>query len=351
MGVLQDLGGDIANINPFKKKDFGTVPDVNQGAVPQVAQPTGLPQGSAPQFFNPYRGDAAGYTGFAGGQIHGPAGPTAQQLSFMGPNGQTSANAFADPFAQAQLGNVQHLQGIASGAPNTSLAEQQARQVGAQNQAQAFGLANSDRGMGQTAAVRGAVQQGAQIGAQTQQAAANARMAEQLQATGQLGQVAGQGRQQGIDIASSNAGLGQQATLAGYQGGLQTALAQGQIDQDTAKTVYNAAQAAGMSQLQADTAFNQLKMQYAQLGVSSQQANQQAAVDLQKLIQAGALGQAGINAQEAQVQNGMIGGVLGAGGTIAAAAIRGPAAASPGTGIQKGVGTNTDSGSSASGQV
>ena len=314
---IGDIGSAIGLNSPFHKKDYGSVPAVDTGAVPQTTAPGGVPSAGA-QFSNPY---GAGWQGYTGGKINGPAGPTAAQLSFMGTNGVASANQFNDPFAQAQLNSVTNLQGISTGAPGTSLAERQALLSGAQNQANTYALANTQRGFAQPAVTRAALQQGAAIGAQTAQQAQLARAAEQLQAAGLLGQVAGTGREQGLQAAQTNAQLTQQAGLAGYQGGIQTAIAQGQIDQDTAKSVYMAAQNAGLSQLQADTAFNDLRSKYAQMGLQSQIANQQAAIDLQRLIQAGAIGQAGINAQEQQAQNSLIGGMFGAAGTIAGAAI------------------------------
>lgn len=309
--------------SPFKSPLAPPTPPKipNPYALPGVTSPSN-PNLAAPQFANPYGG---GWQGFTGATIANPGAPTASQLSFMGSNGQATANPNANPFAQAQLGNIQQLQGIANGAPGSSLAEMQAQQTGAQNLASTYALANSSR-QNNPAVLRGALQQGAVQGAQNQQAAVQARQAEQLNAAGLIGQVAGQGQQTAVDVAKSNAALTQEAGIAGYQGQLQKDLAQGQIDQDTAKSVYTAAQNAGLSQLQAESAYQDLQSKYAQMGMTGQVANQQAALDLEKLIQSGALGSAQINAQQQSIHNQMLAGLLGAGAGAVATYYGGPAA-------------------------
>jgi hypothetical protein len=94
---------------------------------------------------------------------------------------------------------------------------------------------------------------------------ATARLQEQLAAQQMFGQISSQGREQDIGLAQAQAGLNQQAGLAGYQGQLQTNLAQGQIDAQRA--AINAQMVQG---------FNDLVAQYQQMGLSAEQANQAA---------------------------------------------------------------------------
>ena len=98
-----------------------------------------------------------------------------------------------------------------------SLAAQQASQVGQQTDQQVMGMLASQRGLNPGMAARMAGNQLASANAGTTAAAANARLAEMMQARGLLGQVSGQAAGQGIDIAGANA----QAQNAALQAALQ----------------------------------------------------------------------------------------------------------------------------------
>lgn len=147
---------------------------------------------------------------YQGGASYGAAQQNADlaRLRMMDPNADAQSRA-------AQSGLLRQLQLQASGqAP--SLAAMQAQQAGQANQAQALGMLASNRGLNPGMAARMAGQQLGTMGAQTAAAAAQARLAEQMQAQGLMGQVSGQMR--GQDMA------GTQFNASAYDQALQQAL-------------------------------------------------------------------------------------------------------------------------------
>lgn len=261
----------------------------------------GNPFGAAP--VNPAYGQS-----FTGGQI--------APNQYTDSAGNQTANPFGNSFGAGQQSLMGNLQGIMNGTPGASAAENQAYTSGQQNLANTFALANSQHGAANPAATRTALETGAAQGGATQQAAIQGRLNEQLGAASQLGSV-------------TAAGMGE--NLQAGQQGLSRAISQGQIDQDTAKTVYDAAQRAGLSTQQTDMAFQQLSEKYQAMGMDAQTANQKTAVDIQKLIQSGALGQADIQMKNNIAKLGMAGGFAGGIGTILASLISSGAKTIPGT--------------------
>lgn len=306
----------VGNLNPFKKASVPGLPDVDptgiQGAVTQPSVPSTLAAGHVTV-------PTADNSGYNQTTIAVTPGPTAATLQGLDNN----------DFRAAQLSTIQQLQNQAAGV-GPSIAENQIRQSQDANTAQAYALANSARGGFNPAMARAALQAGASNNAVAAQQAGQARLQEQLQAAGVLGTIASTGRGQDIDISKSNAANVQQANMAGFQGGVQTAIAQGQLNADQAKTLFTAAQQAGITNAQMDTAFNELQAKYAQMGMTAQMANQQAALQLQQLIQSGAIAKQNAATAANGQKNAMMGALIGAGGMAAGAMIGGPAGAAVG---------------------
>lgn len=136
----------------------------------------------------------------------------------------------------------------------SSIANQQMKQGQEAAAAQQFAQLASARGGASPALARQAMQNNAATESQLAQQAGINRLQEQQQAAQTFGQVGGQARAQDIGLATSQAGMEQQANMAKYQGDLQ-------------------------SQMQ----LNDLKSKYASMGLSAEQSNQMAALDMEKM--------------------------------------------------------------------
>lgn len=315
---VQDLGGDAAtgvkslgkgfsDLNPFKKPDLQDMPDIV--APKDVTAPTG-PTGSAPTMGGP--------TAFTGATIGGPTADPRAALIDM-----SAQNQFRDQ----QMTLAQSLAQQAAG-QGPSLAGQMLRQGAEANTAATFAQLASQRGGPSAMGARSAMQNASQIQAQTSRDAANARIQEQLAAREQLAGVLNTGRQGDISLATSQAQMQQEANMTAYKGQLEKAIAQGQLDQQTASQMFQAAQEKAKQNVQMQMQFEQLKAQYAAMGLDAQRANQLAALEVQRMQQ-GQVAAENANTMSAHAGNqAMIGGILGAGATLGAAGIK---SGTPGT--------------------
>jgi hypothetical protein len=300
LGGLSENGGfskGLASLDPTTHSQIAA-----PAAAPQITAPVAPTSiAAAPQVTVPGQGPAPA-------TIAKTTGPTAAY------NGFNTDKAYTPDATAAQNALMAQLAGQANGtAP--SLAQNQLQQGQQANIAATMAALASQRGQANPLAQRQAMQQMGDINAQTNQQAATARLQEQAQAQGLLGQVSGQAvgqgltaRGQDIGIAGQNAGFQQEAGLAGYQGNLQTNLAQGQIGATQAGQLFGAQQTAGAlnaqltSQQQAQ--YNTLMAQYAQMGLSTDQANQQATIEVQKIKSAQDL-------EHAKASSNMLGGLVG----------------------------------------
>ena len=164
----------------------------------------------------------------APGQVNGVTAPTlapvaapsAQTLSGVG---QGSTN----DFRQAQLNQINGLQNVANGHDNT--AQRMLQQQTQQNVANQFAMANSSRPGQQASAMRQAMNNAAQMNANANVQGAQLGLQQRMQAAGLIGNIAGQGAGQDINVAGENARLGTQASIAGGQQATQRAISQGQL--------------------------------------------------------------------------------------------------------------------------
>lgn len=198
--------------------------------------------------------------------------------------GAAGYNQAQDPFRNAQMGLLSQLQGQANG-QGPSIAQNQLKLGQESALAQNIAMANSGRGGANPLMARNALQTNAMQGGAMANQAANLRLQEQQQAQAALGGLTGQGRQG--DFAQQQ--LAQQGQIA-----------QGQINQ------------------QGQQQSAELAAKYAAMGMTAQQANQQAAIDMMKLQQEGGLGYANLGLQSQIAQNALLGNTLqGAGGVLA----------------------------------
>lgn len=257
---------------------------VLRDSIPQVAAPTMGP------------GIAAPTEGFAIAPIAG------QQIAF------DPTKAYAADAQAAQAGLMQRLTAQSQG-QGPSVAEMQLKQAQEANIAATMAQLASARGGANPMLQRQAMTTSADIQAQTARDAAAARMQEQLAAQGLLGQVSGQAAGQGIQarsqdmsLATNQAGLNQDAALAGFN-----------AQTDSNKTLF-------LAQQQAQVAHADLAAKYAAMGLTAQQANQQAALEVEKMIMEGKLAASGANRQ-------LLGGLASGAATVAAGYFAGPAGA------------------------
>lgn len=221
-------------------------------------------------------------------------GPAAQaQAATLGPAAQAQASTI-DPavlataarirgeeqeqFRARQLGLVQGLEDtIAGKAP--SVAEIQLRDAADRNIAQQYAMAASARGQNIGLAQRGAAQNAAGIGAQLGRDASLLRAQEIAQARGLLGGVLAQGRDSDINLATNQAGLEQQATLANANAQNTRAINQAQLG--TQVSLGNA----GMTNEQARAAATlQTNVNVANAGMTNEQARAGAQLQTQTEI-------------------------------------------------------------------
>jgi hypothetical protein len=240
--------------------------NMNVVAPPQVVSPT-MPGGSAP---NTVQGAP---TTFTGGKI-----------------------VEGGPGAAAQADALKYLQAQATGV-NPVLQAQYQQAAGNQQAAMMSGLA-SQRGAVNPLAARTAMQSNAGAQAQLGQNAGIAQLASQRQAQQDLAGAAAQAR-----------------SMSG-----QEAMAQGQLDQSTGQTQFLQAHEDARLNAQLGQQYQDLQARYAGMGMSAEQANQMAAIQIQKMKMDA---QAANNALMGQKAN-ALGGLLKMGGSIVGGIYGGP---------------------------
>lgn len=295
---LRDLG---------RGPDPGKMPDVEAPA-PVAALASGPSISSAPTVGGPQS--------FQGARIGSVADPRAALIE-MGAQNQ---------FRDQQMGLAQSLAQQAAG-QGPSLATQMHRQGQEAATSSAFAQMASQRGGPNAMGARSAMQNASQIAAQSSRDAANARIQEQLAAREQLAGVVNAGRAADINVATSQAQMQQEAQMAAYKGQLETAIAQGQIDQQTASQMFQAAQQKAQQDAQLMMQFEQLKAQYAGMGLDAARANQMAAIEIQRMRQGAAAGDMAAQSAASAQKQAMWGSVLGAAATVGGAAVGRPAGA------------------------
>ncbi len=256
-----------------------------------VMAPGGLPTINVPQV-----GGVGAPGGPGGGSAGGsPGGAPSVQIAAkpVMVNGVAAGTVAApgpnDAFRNAQTGLVNQLALQAQG-KGPSVAGAQLQQGQQANLAATMAQLASARGGANPLLQRQTMQTSADIQAKTNQDAAMARLQEQMNAQGMLGQVAGAGRSG--DIATGQLGLqGQQVGLQGMDLSLKEQ---------------------GMNQ-QAAQMQNELAAKYAGMGMDAQKANQQAAIEIAQLQQQGVLGLGALQMQSGAAQNALLGQALGAG--------------------------------------
>lgn len=164
-----------------------------------------------------------------------------------------------DQFRQQQLALANQLAAQAAG-KNSITAQQAAQSQSAALAASQAQLASS-RGPANPALARAALQQNAQTQQQIAQQAQVNRLQEQMQAAGMLGNIAGQGRSSDIGLAQNQAELQQQANSQNAQLQQQAAIANQTSQQN----------------------FQGLQQKYMAMGLNADQANQQAALEFERL--------------------------------------------------------------------
>ncbi len=277
-------------------------------------------------------------TNFTGAQVALPNAPTAANIGF------NTAAQYGQSGINAQNNLMQQL-ALQSQGQGPSVAGSMLKQGQDANLAAVMSQLASARGGANPLLQRTVAQTSAEINAKAAQDAATARLQEQLQAQGLLGQVSGQSAGQGltqrgqdVGLATNQAGLTQQSILAGHSAGVQGSLANAEFIQDAAKTAYQGqlqgaltnagfVQDVGMAQYDAardaalanagyaqDAAktgfetqvaaardqfmaeaeagrldaqmqgqYNELILKYQTLGLSAEQSKQQAAIDILRI--------------------------------------------------------------------
>jgi hypothetical protein len=236
---------------------------------------------------------------FQGGQIAQVAGPQANMVN-------------ADQtFRGAQTGLMGQLQGQAAGDPNSAafqLIQRQTQQAQQANQAALMSQLASQRGAANPLAARTAAMMNAQQGAQLGQNAQMAGLQAQQQAQAGIANLAGTARQQDIGTALANQQAQNEMALAGYRGNVESALARGQLGQRTAETMYGGQLAVAQQNAHLAAQYQDLQKQYANMGMSADEANQMAALKVQQMRVGGA---AQGQAQNRQLLGALAGGAAG----------------------------------------
>lgn len=300
------VGKQLASWNPYAKGPTYQAQNVQDA--PTVTAPTFDPNALKGP------GTVAGPTSFTGATIGGVGDPRAVLIDQAGSN----------EWRAQQQSLAQQLALQASG-QGPSLATEQLNQAQKANQAAAFAQLASQRGGPSAAGARSAQMASAQIQGQTARDAATARIQEQMAARQQLGGVLESGRGADIQLATQQAMMQQEAGLAKYKGDLERAIAQGQLDQQTASQMFEAAVGNARQNASMTAAYNQqynsLVAQYAAMGMSAAEANQAAALQVQqmRLGEGGKAQQSQIAASEAQKAKiaGLINQAAGVGATLA----------------------------------
>jgi len=262
--AVKKVGGTVASLNPFKKGDTYEAQDIADAQ--KLTAPT----------MTDFRG---------GGNIQGQDAYKAAQIKQVdGPLAATINQDQQAQFRAQQMGLANQLSEQAAGR-GPSLAAEQFQQAQKANQAAAFAQMASQRGGPSAMGARNTQMAVQGIQAQTARDAAMGRIQEQMTARQQLGSVLEQGRGQDINLAAQQAQLTQNENLASYKGRLETAIAQGQIDQETATNMFQAANTKAIEQTRLNNAmaqqFNSLQLQYRQMGFDAQSANMRASLEVQ----------------------------------------------------------------------
>lgn len=177
-----------------------------------------------------------------------------------------------NPYTSAQQNLMSLLQQQASGQGPSVAANQLAAGQEA-NIAATMAAINSARGGASPALARQGLQTAAEVQGGLAQQAATARLQEQQAAAGLLGTVAGQGRQQDIGMATTDAQI--QADLVKAQAQIASQETMAKLSSETQIAVQNGNLQAG---------FQELQLKYQMAGLSAEQARLQATLDMQKLI-------------------------------------------------------------------
>lgn len=246
---------------------------------------------------------------------------TGARIAAVGP---AAGPSFAGSAQATQLqGNLAQQLAAQTRGEGSSLASEQLKQAQAANLAATYSMMASQRGGPTAAGTRAAMTTAADINAQSARDAAMARIKEQTEAQGLLagvstgmraGDVAEQKLTTDVGLQNMQADL-QRAVAQGqldqrtaetiYTTEAQRVLAQAQLEQDVSKTVYTTDAQRALSQGQLDQArastmytteaqraateagleqqYAQLMSQYAAMGLNAQQANQQAQVDMERI--------------------------------------------------------------------
>lgn len=336
---FKDVGATLGALNPLKKG-----PTYGGGQVDdalKVKSPTMDPnaraatvQGAPTEVGGPDAvGEVASHTG---AQIEAVADPRAV---LMDPSMQAQ-------FRQQQQDNISRLALQAQG-QGPSLATEMLTQNQRAGQAATFAQMASTRGGANPMAARSAMMAASQSQGQLGRDAASARIQEQMAAQQQLAGALGEARQQDIGMALEQARLEQERNLATYRGQLERAIQQGQLDQQTANAMYdqantNARLAFEQKSISAREAFGQmnqnarqnaqmagefqrLQAEYARMGMSAEQANQMAALQVNEMRNNEAFRSFQSKAAADAAQKAAVGNFLSQAAQIGATAAFGPA--------------------------
>jgi hypothetical protein len=242
-------------------------------------------QNARNDYWQQYLQQAAG----AAGQRGAPTMQAAQlgQAAMYG--GATIDQSQQAQFRQGQQQLVSQLQAAAAG-QGPSVAQGQLKQATDRNMAQALSMAAATNPYGGGSGLRQVAAQRAAAGQQAASDSSLLRAQEQQAAQNQLGQVLAGARGQDIGLASEQAGLLQQAGLANQSAQNQFALQQGTFNQQSNM----ANQSAQLQQTQMNDALTQF---YVSQGMSLDEANRKAAMDMQNMQLQGSLGYEGLDNQ------------------------------------------------------
>jgi hypothetical protein len=304
------IGSTIAGLNPFKAPDLKDIPDPT--APKNLERPTMDPNAKA--------ATAAPVGALEKTTIGSVADPKSALIN-MSQQGQ---------FRDYQSGLAAQLAAQAAG-QGPSLAVNALKQGQEANLAATMAQQASLRGAAAPGMARATMQTAAEIQGKAAQEAAQARLAEQMQAQQLLGQVSGAAREQDIGLATQQAQLEQQTALAKYQGDLQLAVEQGRITSQEAQAMFNQANETARYNAGLQQQFMALQAQYAAMGLDADKANQLAALEIERMKQ-GAVQAQNAQSQAANAANKqMFGQILQAGATVGGAALGGPAGAAAGS--------------------
>jgi hypothetical protein len=280
---------------------------------------------------------AAGYASGLGVQNYGnmsaPTQMQAAQIGSVNPaqtaqiQGLNGGNGIAgNDFRQGMGQSMGYLNGVANGSiqdPSAAMMQQgQAASL-----ANTYAMANSQRGQFNPANARGAMQQGAQSYGQMASGLAAQSAQNRIAAAQGAGALGAQGYGQDASLAGQQAGLQQQTNMTQFGGDLQKALMQAQLQQGANQTSYGGGLQTLLQNGQLGQAFNSSLLGAGGLFNQVGQGNNQTQIQLQQLIQSGALGNAGIGMQKVGMGNQIMGGLIGGAGQAGAASLMAPAAA------------------------